>query len=225
MTLSPRLAAVAGLVRQGSRFCDVGTDHGCLPVWLVSQGICPGGIAADLRAGPLSRAAETVKRAGLSEKITLCLSDGLDQIPSGSAEDIIMAGMGGMTMLRIIERAAWLCDRSIRLILQPQSCQPELRRFLADKGFAVEAECAVREGRHCYDLFSLSYTGKRRTLTPVEAVVGLLPQNRDEDSVCYVKMQLRRVKRRYDGLSRSGRDAAETKELLLALEHCLEEMT
>lgn len=223
--LTPRLAAVASLVRPGSRFCDIGTDHGYLPVYLVSQGICPGGIAADVRPGPLSRATETVTRAGLSDQIKLYLSDGLDNIPPHSAEDIIMAGMGGMTMLELIRRADWLKDPAVRLILQPQSCQPQLRRFLAEEGFAVIEERAVTEGRHCYNLFALSYSGKSRTITPLEAVVGLLPRNKDAASRAFVELQLRRAQQQYDGQLRAGKDAEEVGTLVTELRRCLEEMT
>ena len=54
--LSPRLAAVAGLVPPGARVIDVGTDHGMVPVWLVQTGRAEHVFASDLRAGPLESA-------------------------------------------------------------------------------------------------------------------------------------------------------------------------
>ena len=68
--LSPRLAMAAGLVpgdRKNIRLADIGTDHAYLPVWLLqNRGTdLAHVIAADLRPGPLDRARQTVRAAGL----------------------------------------------------------------------------------------------------------------------------------------------------------------
>ena len=75
--LDDRLSTVASLVRHGKRVADIGTDHGYLVAYLVENGICPKGIAADLRVGPLDNAKQTVIQQGLSDKIELILSDGI----------------------------------------------------------------------------------------------------------------------------------------------------
>lgn len=49
LTLSPRLAFLAGWVPQGARLADIGTDHAYLPVWLDVHGRVNKAIAADLR--------------------------------------------------------------------------------------------------------------------------------------------------------------------------------
>lgn len=41
-SLSARMQAVAGLVTEGSRVCDVGCDHGYVPIYLVCQEFLPG---------------------------------------------------------------------------------------------------------------------------------------------------------------------------------------
>ena len=56
MKLSNRLYACAGLVRPGSHAADIGTDHGYLPIYLISNGICESVVAADLRPMPLQAA-------------------------------------------------------------------------------------------------------------------------------------------------------------------------
>ena len=93
--LDDRLKSVASLVRNGKRVADIGTDHGYLVAYLVENNICPCGIAADLRKGPLENARQTVIQQGLSDKIELILSDGLENISPDSCDDIVIAGMGG----------------------------------------------------------------------------------------------------------------------------------
>ena len=101
--LSIRMQAVADLVSDGMRIADIGTDHGFVPIALVSAGRCPYAVAADVRRGPLSHAAENIRKYGLSEVIETRLSDGLEKIKPGEADSIIIAGMGGMLMIRILE--------------------------------------------------------------------------------------------------------------------------
>ena len=63
------------------------------------------------------------------------LSDGLQSIPPDAAGTIVMAGMGGDLMVRILEAAPWVCDARYTLILQPQSAGQALRQYLAGHGF------------------------------------------------------------------------------------------
>ena len=60
--LDARLAAAAALVRPGHRAADIGCDHGLLTAALVGSGRCPFVVAADLRSGPLSVAANHGQR-------------------------------------------------------------------------------------------------------------------------------------------------------------------
>ena len=103
VVLSRRLRTVAGMVTRGHRVCDVGCDHGFVPVYLVQQGISPGVLAMDLREGPLRAAREHVSAYGLEGQIETRLSDGLHNYKAGEADTLICAGMGGGLMMRILE--------------------------------------------------------------------------------------------------------------------------
>ena len=100
IVLSPRLKTAADMVRKGVVAADIGTDHAYLPSYLVLSGICPRALACDLRKGPLENAAETLEHWNIADKITLRLSDGLDELSAGEADDIIMAGMGGILIAK-----------------------------------------------------------------------------------------------------------------------------
>ncbi|MDE6204046.1 MAG: class I SAM-dependent methyltransferase, partial [Lachnospiraceae bacterium] len=119
--MSARMQAVADMVTKGSRVCDVGCDHGYVPIYLVRQGISPAVLAMDINKGPLLKAREHVMRAGLKEYIRLRLSDGLDGYVPGEAETLICAGMGGRLMQRILTRQPHKTADFQELILQPQS--------------------------------------------------------------------------------------------------------
>ena len=77
--LSLRLSTIASLVPKGAFVCDVGTDHGFLPIFLMESGIAKGVIATDINEKPLRKAEENLKKTG-AEGITLRLCDGLSGV-------------------------------------------------------------------------------------------------------------------------------------------------
>ncbi len=154
---SARLAAVAELVDPGAVVADVGTDHGYLPIHLVQQGRVRHVIALDLREGPLSRAREHVKACGLQEAITLRLSDGLTEVAPGEVDTVILSGMGGPLMERILTEGAPVVEAATTLILQPQSEIPHVRRYVHAHGFRFLAEDMAREGDQFYPMMKVAH--------------------------------------------------------------------
>lgn len=47
--ISERLRTAAGLIGEGERLADVGTDHGYVPIYLVERKRIPSAIAMDIR--------------------------------------------------------------------------------------------------------------------------------------------------------------------------------
>lgn len=114
--LDNRLRLCAEFVRNGAKLADIGSDHAYLPVWLCQNGKCPSAIAADINPEPLKRGHDTVVEANLTDKIETRLSDGLKSINSGEADDIVIAGMGGELIARIIGDCGFSKDKSKQFI-------------------------------------------------------------------------------------------------------------
>ena len=163
--ISNRLLLCAAMVLPGSRVADIGTDHGYLAVYLLQNGICPFVTAADLREQPLQKARENAARFGVSDKMQFLLSDGLQDIPPGAAETIVMAGMGGDLIVRILQAAPWVCDARYTLILQPQSAGQALRQYLSEHGFAIDREALAQDGHFLYTVLR-ARKGAMPPLTP-----------------------------------------------------------
>ena len=106
MELSKRLQAVAAMVTEGNKLVDVGTDHGFLPIYLVKTKKIPKALAMDVNPGPLSRAREHIREYGLDTYIETRLSDGLKKLEPGEGQTLVLAGMGGGLMLRILKEGA-----------------------------------------------------------------------------------------------------------------------
>ena len=141
---------VAGLVRPGRPLADVGTDHAYLPAALLQHGVIPFAYCADLRSGPLQKAAETVARAGVSDRVQLTQSNGLAAFPPGFCHDFVLAGMGGNLMADILAAAPWLREQDSHFVLQPQSHPEDLRAFLYANGFRIVQEQLCRDDGRLY---------------------------------------------------------------------------
>lgn len=148
ITLPDRLAEVARHVLPGRPMADVGTDHAQLPASLVASGRVPSAIAIDNKAGPLEGARKTLLDAGLSA-VELRRGDGLAPLRSGEVATVVLAGLGGARIVRLLE--AWDALPSLqRLVLQPNTDWPAVRQLVGRRGFALVHETMVTERGHAY---------------------------------------------------------------------------
>lgn len=214
-TLDRRLQCAACQVRMGGRLADIGTDHALLPVALVRSGVCPYAVASDIRTGPAERARRAVEEAQLADRIEVRLGPGLSVLQPEEADDLVIAGMGGETIVSILGEAPWIRSSHFRLILQPMSRPEVLRRWLHRAGFLLEAEPAVEDGGHLYSILRAHYepeavpAAEEGPLTPEGfsvmdfrgAIQGDTPEGR-----AYLRHQQDRLLRRAQGL-REARDS------------------
>ncbi len=182
------------MVRRGNTVADIGTDHAYLPAYLVLNGISPKALACDVRKGPLNNAAKTVEQYGISEKITLRLSDGFDEIEPYEADDFIMCGMGGTLMEELVSRTGWLKDKSKRIIVQPQSHAEDIRRFFVDNGFEILFEDACVDSGKIYCAMAAEYTGNITVKNISYIYTGKLPDCRKPEAKLYLENIISRLK-------------------------------
>ncbi len=143
--LSKRLQAVWALVPPGHPVADIGTDHGFLALEL--SRICPRVIATDLNKGPYAAACRHIQSQGV-KNIEVRWGRGLEPLRPGEVETVVLAGMGGNTMLEILAEGD--LSQIKHLILQPQSFAPELRIWLNEHGWYLQQEKLVLEEGHLY---------------------------------------------------------------------------
>lgn len=139
------MKAVASMVTAGYTLCDVGTDHGYVPIALVQGNIIPKAIAVDINKGPLERANEHIRANGLTEQITTRLSNGLEAIHDGEVDSIVIAGMGGELVIHILTAGETVCRSAKELILQPQSEVSKVREYVRNTGYKIVDEDMILE--------------------------------------------------------------------------------
>lgn len=147
--LSKRLRMNASLVTAGHRLADVGTDHGYIPIVLVQEGKIPSALAMDVNQGPLKRAEEHIKEYQLNSYIHIRLSDGVQNLQPQEADSVLIAGMGGALVIKILQEGKEVLQTVKELILQPQSEIEKVRHYLEDAGYCiVEEDMVLEDGKY-----------------------------------------------------------------------------
>lgn len=210
-TLNKRLELCAKLVRKGARIADIGTDHAYLPVWLVRAGFASFAIAADIKAEPLKSGEQTIKKYHAENLVQTRLCDGLQSISPKEVDDIIIAGMGGETIVHILSDAQWLKDESKSLILQPMSKHELVIAYLYENGFELkDHKCTTCDGK-IYTAFKAQYIGNAQMPTELFAYTGLLSKDEDEDKK-FLTSVVNHLEKKSHADARFGKIAKEIKE-------------
>lgn len=154
--LTKRLQAVADMVTKGLSVADVGCDHGYVSIYLVQSRISPKVIAMDVNEGPLFHARSNISFHGLKDQIEVRLSDGAKELSVGEVDCMVIAGMGGRLMWKILTEGMDKVEKMKELVLQPQSDVPAFRKNLRENGFRTIKENMILEDGKYYPMMCVS---------------------------------------------------------------------
>lgn len=209
LVLSPRLKTVAEFVRIDKTVADVGTDHAYLIAYLILHNISPFAYACDINPNPLKKALSTVKEYEIEDRVELVLCDGLDKISKDSVDDIVIAGMGGETIVSILDACCWSKREDKHYVLQPMSKAGDLRKYLCKNGFEIEKEKAVRDSDKVYTVMSVFYTGNKTIPSDLFCEIGRVSQNNDEASKAYTENRAISILKKAEGIKMTSPIAAQ----------------
>jgi len=147
MNISKRLLAISELVNDTGNIMDVGCDHALLDIYLAKVKPKLSIIASDNKLGPMSRAQENVIREKVNVDVKLC--DGLDGIESGT-DTVIIAGMGGKTIVDIFKRGKNKIQNVKTIILSPHNDFSNVREYVNKLGFYIDSEQLLKEHNKTY---------------------------------------------------------------------------
>ena len=216
--LSERLRTAASYVRSGAFVADIGTDHAYLPIYLVLGGVASKALASDINEGPILKARENISKYGLDNKISTQIANGLDGVEAFAPSDIVICGMGGELIARIIDASPYVKNAGVRLILQPMTCVYELREYLQN-GFCIIDESIVCEDGKIYQIICAEYDGKTHTYTKAELELG--KRNIEKRAVGYSELlfsTIAKKQKKLAGLRTGGCETAEIEKEIEELE-------
>lgn len=218
--LSNRLKACCSMITPGDRVADIGCDHGYLGIHLLKEKIAASVIAADINEGPLQSAMRNADKFGVRDRITFYLSDGVKSIPQ-DFDTLVCAGMGGDTIISILEAAPWLKDCKYRLILQCQSRRPELRKYLYEHGFCISRETLAKDSHFIYPVMEVVYSPSQPLSAGQYHITPALLNSQSQLLPAFYEMVKNGLSHTLEGLSKAGGEKYEHYKTVL---HELKEM-
>ncbi len=217
MKLDARLLAVASCVSEGAYLADVGTDHGYLPIYLAQNDRLSGAVASDIHKAPLDSADKNIRENGFSSLIHTVLTDGLQGLEPYPITDIVIAGMGGLMIKGILEKAPFVRERRLRLVLQPMQHISDLRQYLYESGFSITKETQATADGKFYQIICAVYDGIIREYTEAELLLGKYNiENKSENAENFFRLCQRQtdvLREKIKGLEKGGYDAQKEKTL------------
>lgn len=184
--LSKRLRAIVNFCDKNKIIADIGTDHGFVPNFLYEEDINRKIIATDISLNSLNKAIEFSELRGNKGKIEHIVCNGLEKIPP--VDQIIIAGMGGILISKILDRDFEKARQAEKLILQPMQQVDYLRKFLYDKGFKILDEKIVFEDNKFFHIIVANYKAIKEEYTDIDLKVSKLLRNRkDKDLIEFLK--------------------------------------
>jgi len=154
--LPKRLQEVADCIKNGASVADIGTDHGKLPVYLAQTGKAKRIIASDISEGSLNAARSLISKHNIADKIEIRLAPGLNNLTQADVDTIVIAGVGGETIIGILKDAPWttnaVLSKKLKLILQPQTKINLLRDYLINCELSIKEEKSVLDRGHEYKI-------------------------------------------------------------------------
>jgi tRNA (adenine22-N1)-methyltransferase len=151
-TLSRRLTQVAQFIPIGARLADIGTDHAYLPVQLALQGKISSAVASDINEGPLRAASALVEKYQLQSVIDLRQGDGLDVLQPGEVDVVVMAGMGGLLISKLLDKGMDKLVSVNRIIVQPNVSSHLIREWFLHHDWELKAEKILAEKGKVYEV-------------------------------------------------------------------------
>lgn len=192
--MNKRLFLISEYIDDGKGMVDVGTDHGYLPVYMAKQGYTGNIFASDINADPLNKAIKHASEAGLEDRINFSLSDGLSACPPDEIDTIVIAGMGGDMIVKIMDEGYWCLDERYKLILQPMSKAEILRYWLVYNGFEIIDERIAEDNNTNYQIIVTRFGGLTK-LNDAELYIGKYELSPDKE--LYLS-QLKALNKRFE---------------------------
>ena len=189
MLKSKRLETVVNLIKLNERVIDIGTDHAYIPIELYKRDITSNLTATEVSEGPYNIALNNIKNAGLKDKIRLIMSDGFDKISPRQFDTIVILGMGGSLIAKILSPKR--TKIRARLILHATNQHDVLRKKVSDLGYKITDEIFVKEGKANNIIIVAERNPFSSRLTKTQRFLGpVLMTKKDDEVINYYKEQL-----------------------------------
>lgn len=149
INLDPRLKAVLNEIKPCEVIADIGADHGKIAVSAKLAGLAKKVIASDISEPSVAKARNLASQYGV--EVDIRVGEGITTLSANEYDTVIIAGMGGIEISSILNRAI---KNFNRYIFAPHTKVYELRKFLSEKDILPIRDDKVFANGKYYDIIS-----------------------------------------------------------------------
>ena len=156
--LPERLKMIVHMVSRAFCVVDVGSDHGLVPLTLIEKKIMDRAIAVEVAEGPFLTVKSAFERSLYRDRLEARFGDGLTPVFPGEANTVVIAGMGGKMIWKILTTAHALEILKMdlpELILQPMEDSGLIRFFASLTGYQVSEDRWIQDRGLIYNCLKL----------------------------------------------------------------------
>ena len=167
-----RIRAIATLINDKDKIvADIGADHGYLTKVLIEENRAKAVIATDISKASLEKTANLAKKYGFLDKIFLKVGDGLKILNKGEAQIVVIAGMGGNEIIKILEENT---DKTFdKFIFQPMQNTINLREYLIKHNYEILKDFIVKDRKKFYNTIVARFSTNKQNLSKKQIEFGL----------------------------------------------------
>ena len=187
-----RLFAIAEVIENAEVVADIGCDHGYLGKMLIKAGKAKSIIAIDVNAQSLAKTKRLSQKCHLQDKIQTRLGDGFKPLENFEADVIVIAGLGGHTIIDILRQKD--LEGVKEYIFQPAQKHELLKEYLQKNNFKIICDFIVKDKNKFYNTIKAVKTNKNIKLCEEEILFCLTDFDQyNSDLLEYVDEFINRV--------------------------------
>ena len=193
INISNRLKTIGDFTIDNTKIVDVGCDHGLLSIYIYQNKKNVKILATDININPLNEARKNIKNYGLEEKIQTRISNGLQNVNKDEIDTIIISGLGGNTIVEILNNDLDKVISSKRIIIQANNNIDKVRKFLVENKFLIKDEKLVSENNIISTIIIFDRSSKKLKYSIDEILFG--PVLLKEKSDLFKELMKRKIKK------------------------------
>lgn len=153
MKLSNRLENICNLIEECRVVADIGSDHGKVPAYLLKENVVKFAYVTDISKSSVTKAEILLKELKIDEnRYKIIVSDGLDGFEDIKLDYVIISGMGGKEIVKILEKNLSKIDT---FILEPNNNEIFLRKFLVKNKYKILCDFIVEDAKKFYNILKV----------------------------------------------------------------------
>lgn len=151
MKISSRLKELSEYIDKDDKLIDIGCDHALLDIYLCDEYKDMKIIASDIHEGAIKNAKNNISKFKMDNRIDLRLGDGLSIVNADEIDTVLIAGMGFLTIKRILSNESKMVNVK-KIIIQSNTDVVKLRKFVIKLGYKITREKLVKDNDIIYTM-------------------------------------------------------------------------